>query len=266
MRSLDQLDRWMAGKVKDWTSRISGRHGKELLEARREILEDVRSRMQPKGAGKSVFPHTSIDIRIAAQDEQERAVCEAAFAGEDGIEQDIREMFAEAGCGVPRGFQAKVEVVEDSGLAWSERPFRIEYSSGKTPSAAKSRAGAERPSAKLIVTAGNAASPECEITTDRFYLGRLAEVVGEREGLRRRNDLAFAEIETTVSREHACIRYDRELGAYRIFDTHSQRGTFVLRGGRRIDVPRGAAAGVQLKSGDEIHLGNARVRFEEQES
>jgi pSer/pThr/pTyr-binding forkhead associated (FHA) protein len=78
--------------------------------------------------------------------------------------------------------------------------------------------------------------------------------------------LAFSETETTVSREHACIRYDREAGVYRIFDTHSQRGTFVLRGGRRIDVPRGGAAGVQLKSGDEIHLGNARVRFETQES
>jgi hypothetical protein len=265
MRSLDQLDRWMARKVKSWTATVSGRHGKELLEVRREILEDVRGRMQPKGAAKSVFPHNSIEIRIAAQDEQERAVCEAAFAGEDGIEQDIRELFAEAGCGLPRGFQTKVEMVEDPGLAWSERPFRIEYSSGKTQ-ATKPRASADRPAARVIVTAGGAAASECEITTDRFYLGRLAEVVGEREGLRRRNDLAFAENETTVSREHACIRYDREQFAYRIFDTHSQRGTFVLRGGRRIDVPRGAAAGVQLRSGDEIHLGNARVRFEIEES
>jgi hypothetical protein len=265
MRSLDQLDRWMAGKVRNWTAKFSGRHGKELLEVRRDILEDIRSRMQPKGVGKNVFPHNSINIRIAAQDEPERAFCEAAFAGEDGIEQDVREMFAEAGCSLPRGFQTKVEVVDDPGLAWSERPFRIEYSSWK-PAAAKPRGGAERPSAKLIVTAGSAASPECEIATDRFYLGRLAEVVGEREGLRRRNDMAFAETETTVSREHACVRYDREAGAYRLFDTHSRRGTFVLRGGRRIDVPRGAAAGVQLKSGDEIHLGNARVRFEMQES
>jgi hypothetical protein len=264
MRSLDQLDRWMAGKVKNWTARFSGRHGKELLEVRREILEDVRSRMQPKGTGKNVFPHNSIGIQVAVQDELERVFCEGAFAGKEGLEQDIREMFAEAGCALPRGFQVKVELTDNPGLAWAERPFQIEYSSGKA-APPKSRGGGERPSAKVVVTAGNAASPECEITSDRFYLGRLAEVVGEREGLRRRNDLAFSETETTVSREHACIRYDREAGAYRIFDTHSQRGTFVLRGGRRIDVPRGGGAGVQLKSGDEIHLGNARVRFEAQE-
>jgi hypothetical protein len=265
MRSLDELDRWMAGKVKNWSAKISGRHGKELLEVRREILEDVRSRMQPKGTGKNVFAHSFIGIQVTVQDELERVFCEGAFAGKDGLEQDIREMFAEAGCALPRGFQVKVELTDDPGLAWSERPFRIEYSSGKAPGA-KARSGTERPPAKVIVTAGNAASPECEITTDRFYLGRLAEVVGEREGLRRRNDLAFSETETTVSREHACIRYDRERGVYRIFDTHSQRGTFVLRGGRRIDVPRGGAAGVQLKSGDEIHLGNVRVRFETEES
>jgi len=264
MRSLDELDRWMAGKVKNWSARVSGRHGKELLEVRREILEDVRSRMQPKGAGKNVFPHNFIGIQVAVQDELERVFCEGAFAGKDGLEQDIREMFVEAGCALPRGFQVKVELVDDAGLAWAEQPFRIEYSSGKA-AAVKSRGSGERPAAKVIVTAGNGALPECEITTDRFYLGRLAEVVGEREGLRRRNDLAFAETETTVSREHACIRYDREAGAYKIFDTHSQRGTFVLRGGRRIDVPRGGAAGVELKSGDEIHLGNARVRFETQE-
>ncbi len=264
MRSLDQLDRWMAAKVRNWTEKLSGQHAKELLEVRREILEDVRGHMQPKGAGKYVFPHNSIDIRIAAQDEQERAVCETAFAGEDGIGQDIREMFAHTGCALPRGFQTRVEVVDDPGLAWSERPFRIDYSSGKA-AAPKARAGAERPRASVVVTAGNASPSESEIGTDRFYLGRLAEVMGERQGLRRRNDLAFAETETTVSREHACIRYDREQGAYRIFDTHSQRGTFVMRGGRRIDVPRGAAAGVQLKSGDEIHLGNARVRFEIEE-
>jgi hypothetical protein len=257
MRSLEQLDRWMAGKVKNWSAKFSGRHAKELLEVRREILEGVRSRMQPKGAGKTVFPHNVIHIRIAAQDEQERAVCESAFAGEDGIEQDIREMFAEAGCALPRGFQTSIEVVDDPGLAWSERPFRIEYSNEKP---APPRGG--RPNAKVTVTAGTAVPTQADVATDRFYLGRLSEVVGEREGLRRRNDVAFVETETTVSREHACIRYDAEGGVYRIFDTHSQRGTFILRGGRRIDVPRGGAAGVQLKSGDEIHLGNARVRFE----
>jgi hypothetical protein len=263
MRSLEQLDRWMAAKVKSWTLKFSGQHAKELLEVRREILEEVRSGIQPLGAGKSVFPHNHIDIRIAAQDEREREICQAAFAGEDGIAADIRELLKEAGCALPRGFSTTVEVVDDPALAWSSRPFQVECSTRKD-AAAPARAPLVRPRAMLRVASGEASPRECEITTDRFYLGRLAEVVGDRDGLRRRNDLAFAETETTVSREHAYVRYDS--GSFRLYDTHSQRGTVVFRGGRRIDVPRGAAGGVQLKSGDEIYLGNARVLFEIEES
>ncbi len=92
----------------------------------------------------------------------------------------------------------------------------------------------------------------------------MKEVVGEKEGLRRRNDVAFAENETSVSREHAVIRYDQQSGRYRLYDTGSQRGTVVFRSGRKLDVPRGSA-GVQLRSGDEIHLGNARLLFEAEE-
>lgn len=262
MRPLEQLDRWMAAKVKSWTTKFSGQHAKELLEVRREILEEIRSGIQPLGGGKSVFPFNNVDIRIAAQDEREREVCRAAFAGEEGIAADIRELLAEAGCALPRGFQATFEVVDDPALAWSGRPFQVKCSTRKG-SVTPSPDPAVRPCAKLRVTVGDAAPGECEIAADRFYLGRLAEVVGK-EGLRRRNDLAFAETETTVSREHAYIRYDS--GAYRLYDTHSQRGTVIFRGGRRIDVPRGAAGGAQLSSGDEIHLGSARVMFEIKES
>lgn len=255
----------MAAKIKSWTSKVSGQHAKELLEVRRDILEEVRSGIQPRGGGKSVFPYNNIEIRIAAQDEHEREVCQAAFAGEDGIAADIRELLTEAGCALPRGFQATVNVIDDPALAWSGRPFRVECSTRKGPGTTAS-APSVRPRARLRVAAGEASPRECEISTDRFYLGRLAEVIGEKDGLRRRNDLAFAETETTVSREHAYIRYDRESGAFRLYDTHSQRGTLVFRGGRRIDVPRGAAGGVQLSSADEIHLGNARVLFEIEES
>jgi pSer/pThr/pTyr-binding forkhead associated (FHA) protein len=72
--------------------------------------------------------------------------------------------------------------------------------------------------------------------------------------------VAFAETETTVSREHAHIRYDAESGKYRLYDSGSQRGTSIFRDGRRLEAPR--VRGVQLRSGDEIHVGDARVRFE----
>src|SRR5438132_10863164 len=115
MRSLEQLDRWIAGKVKNWTSRISGApHSIELLEIRREILEDIRDRIEPRGAGKSLFPYNSISVRIAAENDEERHVREAAFAADGGLQQDIGELLSEAGCPTPAGFTVTVEIIEDA--------------------------------------------------------------------------------------------------------------------------------------------------------
>ena len=139
-----------------------------------------------------------------------------------------------------------------------EDSFHIDYRRKK----AAAKQAPARPEAKLRVVRGDAETPEIDIRTDRVNLGRMKEVVGERGGLRRRNDLAFAETETTVSREHAYIRFDADTGRFRLYDYMSQRETSIFRDGRRIDVPRASTRGVQLQSGDEIHLGDARVRFE----
>ncbi len=74
--------------------------------------------------------------------------------------------------------------------------------------------------------------------------------------------MAFAETETTVSREHAAIRYDSDTGKFRLYDSGSQRGTRVFRDGRRFEVTKDPAYGFQLRSGDEIHLGDAWLRFD----
>jgi len=109
---------------------------------------------------------------------------------------------------------------------------------------------------------GQAEPPELDLKSDRVNIGRLKEVSGEKDGLRRRNDIAFAETETTVSREHATIRYDKETGRFYLQDGDSQRGTSVFRDSRRLTVPKSPTRGLQLKSGDEIHLGDGRVVFE----
>jgi hypothetical protein len=260
MRSLEQLDRWIAGKVKHWTSRISGApHSRELLEIRRDILEDIRDRIEPRGAGKSLFPYNSIAIRIAAENEEERLLREAAFAEGDGLEQDISELLSEAHCPIPAGFTVTVEVVEDSALAAASRPFLVDCEHRKGV-VERTEAPSSRPAIKLTVVRGQADSAEYAIDAERVNIGRLKEVVGEKDGLRRRNDIAFAETETTVSREHAHIRYDAESGKYRLYDSGSQRGTSIFRDGRRLEAAR--VRGVQLVSGDEIHVGDARVKFE----
>lgn len=257
MRPVEQLDSWINGKVKAWSSRVSGvPRNKDILEIRREILEDVRDRIQPKGQGRTIFPYNAVSIRIAAEIVEQRELYEAAF-GKEEIEEEVRELLGEAECPVPAGFSVVITVVEDAALALNARPFVIGYSNRQAPTA-----NTARPDAKLTVVKGEADLTEYPIHSDRVNIGRLKEVVGEKDGLRRRNDIAFSDSETTVSREHACIRYDGDTGRFRLYDSGSQRGTCVFREGRRLHVPKGLPHGVQLRPGDEIHLGDARVVFE----
>ena len=244
MKTLEDLDRWISSAVKRWSSKLAGPpQPKDLLEIRREILEDVKSHIQPKGEGRYVFPFTEVYIRMAAADESRAALYESA-----SIDDDIRALLKEAQASIPT---VRIEVAIDPAPG---PPFQIEYLRRKSaPSAA--------PAAKLTVNRGSAEPAELAITATRVNIGRLKEVATEREGVRRRNDVAFAETETTVSREHASIRWDPASSRYRIYDTGSQRGTSIFREGRRIEVPRASPVGVPLQSGDEIHLGDARLTF-----
>jgi len=257
MRSLEQLDRWIAGRVKGWATKVAG--GQEtpgLLEIRRDILEDVRDHIEPVGDGRSVFPYNYVLVSLAPSGSGNH-LYESALAGDHGLEADLRALLAEAGAFVPPGFSVTIETPSDPAPAWHDSPFRIEYMNRRP-----APASASRPSARLIVVKGQCDPTELPIDSDRVNLGRLKEVTSEKDGLRRRNDLAFADSETTVSREHASIRYDAASGRFRVYDSKSNRGTSLFRAGRRIDVPRGGARGIQLQPGDEIHIGEARVVFE----
>lgn len=246
MKSLDDLDHWIGGMVRRWTSRVSGApHAPETLEIRREILTDIRNRIEPRGNGGYFFPYNTIAVHVASPFPDE----------DDWLGQDVRELLSAAGCPIPANLTVTIETTEDQEVA----PFRIDYSRAKSASAVTPAA---RPRARLIVIRGKSDVPELEIDANQVNIGRMKEVRGERGDLRRRNDLAFDESETTVSREQAAIRYDAGSGKYRLHDYLSQRPTIVLREGRLIEVPRDPTRGVQLKSGDEIHIGEARLRFE----
>jgi pSer/pThr/pTyr-binding forkhead associated (FHA) protein len=261
MKSLEQLDSWITAKVKNWSSKVSGvPRTREVLEIRRDILEDVRDHIQPKGQGRSVLPCNAISIRIAAGNREQQDLLEAAF-GEDEMEEDVRGLLREADCPVPAGFSVRVSVTQDTALAASARPFLAEYLNTNAESAVSRHGRNPRPNAKLTILRGEADVAEYTVRSDRVNIGRLKEVTGDKDGLRRRNDVAFADTETTVSREHAHIRYDAESGKFRLYDSLSQRGTSVFRDGRRLEVPKGLTHGFQLRTGDEIHVGDARIAF-----
>jgi pSer/pThr/pTyr-binding forkhead associated (FHA) protein len=104
------------------------------------------------------------------------------------------------------------------------------------------------------------------LKAERTNIGRLPEVLDRDRRVVRRNQIVFTDrengINQTVSRAHAHIRRT-EQGEYRLFDDHSSCGTRVFRGGRTIALPAGSPRGTRLQPGDEIYVGQACLRFEE---
>ncbi len=267
MKSIEHLDRWIGNKVKGWSARLGGgASNAEVLEIHRDILEDVRDRLEAKGKGLYFFPYNHVAIHLGAANESQESVFRAAFGdaasgGNATLGEEVRALLNEAGADAS-ALVVDVDVAVDAALAWTGRPFRIDYLNRAAAHPESVPATTQRPAARLIVIKGSASAAEYPIRSNRLNIGRLREVFGDKEGLRRLNDVAFDETETTVSREHAFLFYEPDAGRFRISDDQSQRGTSIFREGRRIQVPKASRRGTQLQSGDEIHLGEARLKFE----
>jgi pSer/pThr/pTyr-binding forkhead associated (FHA) protein len=118
---------------------------------------------------------------------------------------------------------------------------------------------------RVVVVKGKTSQTEYVLGKARTNVGRTEELMDADQRVVRRNDIAFEdgadEASGTVSRKHAHIRHDA--GEYRICDDGSEFGTRVFRDGRSIEVPAGNRRGEKLRSGDEIYLGRACLRFEQ---
>jgi pSer/pThr/pTyr-binding forkhead associated (FHA) protein len=68
------------------------------------------------------------------------------------------------------------------------------------------------------------------------------------------------EVNQSVSRRHAHLAYEPTSGGYRLCDDGSGHGTSVVRNGSTVAVPPGSL-GVRLRTGDELVLGEARLRI-----
>jgi hypothetical protein len=117
---------------------------------------------------------------------------------------------------------------------------------------------------ELTVLVGTAEQTTYALAADRIDLGRSVEVRDRRHRLVRMNHVAFidqrGEVNQSVSRQHAHITFDAGSGTYRLHDDGSVHGTDIMRNGRTIIVPTGTR-GVRLRAGDEIVLGDARLRI-----
>jgi hypothetical protein len=233
----------------------------ELAEIRLAVLDRIRAKSYRSG-GRKVFPFDLLRVEMRGVEESRRDVYAGRFFRQY-IEQEVRSALRDGGCRFPDNLRVDIEPI--TGLPKPGEDWLIveTASQERTDAAAK-------PVGKLIVREGEANAAEIRLNKARTNIGRVVDVY-RAGGLFRRNDLAFAaenEINRSVSREHAHIRYDRAAGEYRLFnDRWYERGaeggcgTWIVRDGMSQEVHR-TARGTKLEHGDEIRFGQAVVIFE----
>ena len=233
----------------------------EPLETLHAVVDAVEARLEPLGRGRYVFPFNKVKVSIAAGSRDTRARFAAVLEGDGQLQERIINRLRDAGCD-PTPLQVGVSYAARPGSDWARPDFHVEFDR-VAPAEPPSAPDASVSELRITVTHGSAEKPAYTFSIPRINLGRCADVRDSRHRLVRTNHVAFTDADRTtndtVSRRHAHIDYADGSAGYRIFDDRSAHGTSILRNGRTIDVPSGSR-GIRLQSGDEIVLGEARVR------
>jgi len=231
------------------------------LEVLHGILEAVEERIEPAGRGSHVFAFNTIQVSIVAALPDTRARFSGVLDGPPSLQDRISATLRSAGCGVA-GLQVRTDYVEQPDPAWTCPEFHVDFSRGAVQELPQPEP-APAHEITLTITNGSADKPAYALTLDRINLGRCAEVRDSRNRLLRTNHVSFVDaagaVNETVSRNHAHIDCDTSSGEYRLFDDRSSHGTSIVRNGKTLTVPAGSR-GVRLLTGDEIVLGEARLR------
>jgi pSer/pThr/pTyr-binding forkhead associated (FHA) protein len=257
MNLFAEIEKTIERGFRKWTDRMLGpAESDEVLLVHREILEAIESKVQTVARGERVFPYSRVTVTLVSGDVDRRALYQTAFGEGGRLEADLRTALESVDCELPRNFTVEVKTAETG-----EKRFEIAYGLDAPPA----KAAVEEPAGtgRLTVVKGKTVLAEYLLEKARTNIGRIAELTDAEQRVVRRNDVVFEEgdeANATVSRRHAHIRF--EGGDYRICDDESEYGTRVFRDGRAIEVPAGNRRGERLRSGDEIYLGRACLRFD----
>jgi hypothetical protein len=235
---------------------------REPLEIVHAIVDAIAREIQSSGRGTYAFPFNSIQVSVLAPSREVRDRLHAVLEGESGVRRRIEEKLRSAGC---RASDVAVSI-SYAGRAqtnWRDPEFHIKFANVATPEPVADVAPPAAPRLELTVSRGAAARRTYVLAAERIDLGRCAEVKDSNGRLIRTNDIAFVEgsgeVNQSVSRQHAHIARQPGREEFRLYDDGSVRGTHIVRNGKTVPVPRGSR-GVRLQSGDEIGLGDARLR------
>jgi hypothetical protein len=250
-----KLTRTLDRAARQW-ARSGPRGPFEVVQA---VLEAVQHRLEPAGRGTSVFPFNRMKLWVVAADRDARARFASVLEEPPTLQERIVNRLQQLGCDGP-GLQVKVVYVAQAEPGWTTPEFHIEFARGAVD---QPREHPSIPELRLTVASGSADKPSYALALDRINLGRCADIRDSRNRLVRTNHVVFKEgagsINESVSRCHAHIEYSERSRDYRLSDDRSAHGTSLVREGRTIGVPAGSR-GVRLQSGDEIVLGEARLR------
>jgi hypothetical protein len=261
-------------KARDFEARLAGRFdrtvgglvrsgAREPLEIVHAIVEAALEEIQSSGRGRRVFPFNAITVTILAPSRDSRARFEAVFADGPSLRDRIVARLGSADCHVD-DLDLAVRYERRPRKGWRSQEFHSEFARVPRSERQIALADSTPPRIEMTVLHGTAERRTYALLASmRIDLGRCAEVRDSRHRLIRTNHVAFLErsgdVNQSVSRRHAHISYEAAATCFRVHDDGSEHGTGVVRRGRTLAVPRGTR-GVRLESGDEIVLGEARVR------
>ena len=241
---------------------------REGIELYRDAVDQIAARAMVGKRGERVFPFNVIHIELRAVDAERRTMLEALFDPAQMID-DIRTALTAERASIPPDLKLSIEYPESA-----EVDLRVVCSkiAPVEPEPEPVVAPAPPPEPMRLIPVllrtltGTSSEPEFVADKAHINIGRERDVVDAQGRAVRRNDLSFGEgadeANSTVSRTHAHVRFDGTSGEWRIYDDGSTLGTYIFRAGRRIDVPGHSPRGVMLLPGDEIYLGQARLRLE----
>jgi hypothetical protein len=265
LRKARELETKLAGTLDRTVGEFVRSGAREPVEIVHAIVDAVQAEIQSGGRGRRVFPFNTIAVTILAPSRDSRARFEAMVEAEPTLEHRIVGSLAAASCHV---HDLEVSIGYDTRMRkhWRNPDFHIEFdrvAKPKGPAPTPKPADAP-PRIELTVLHGAAERRTYSLpASPRIDIGRCADVRDSRHRLIRTNHVAFVEaangINQSVSRRHAHISYEPAARTFRLHDDGSEHGTGIVRHGRSFAVPRGTR-GVRLESGDEIVLGDARVR------
>ncbi|HEY7442484.1 MAG TPA: FHA domain-containing protein [Vicinamibacterales bacterium] len=256
-----KLESRIARTIDDAAERLVRSGPRDPLETVHAIVDAVETEIQPAGRGKWLFPFNRIKATVVAATRDERARLEAILDGQPNLQERLQARLRASGCQGP-DIEVRTVYVGKAQPAWVSRDFHLEFTRVlPRTDVDESSGGAHR--IEFAVVHGTAQRRTYSFGATCIDFGRGVEVRDSRGRLIRTNQVAFTESggapNQSVSRRHAHVAYNATGDDYRIVDDGSAQGTTVVREGRSVTVPRGTR-GIRLQSGDEIVLGEARVR------